>query len=344
MKSVDSSSEKNDLYRDISTLIETTRSKTLRKINQTGVLLYWHIGKRINQEILKLGRAAYGENIIDQLSQNLQLKFGPGFSRRIIYRCVQFAKTFDNKKIVEMLASHLKWSHFVKLLNIDAQLKRDFYAEMCRVERWSVRALEAKIDSMLYERTALSKNPEKIIEREIVKLRETDTLKPDFIMQDPVILQFLDQNQINNEADFEQAIVQDIEKFLLSMGSGFTFQERQKIIEIDGDHFKIDLLMYHRRLKSMVVVEIKMGAFKPQDKGQIELYLRWLEKYEMQPGENSPIGIVLCAEKSHERVELLTLDSQGIHVAQFLTELPPKKIFEEQLHRVIMRARERHDV
>ena len=318
---------------EISRLIETTQKETLHKISQTGVLLYWHIGTRINSEVLTLERAEYGKNIIDQLATHLHAKFGSGFSRRIIYRCIQFAKTFYDEKTVQELSSHLKWSHFVALLNIDNPLKRDFYAEMCRIERWSVRTLNKQVGTMLFERTALAKNSEDTIKKEIQVLRETDILKPDFIMQDPVIFDFLVNKSINTEKDFENAIIDDIEQFLLSMGAGF---------EIDGEHFKIDLLMYNRRLKCMVAIEIKMGEFKPQDKGQIELYLRWLEKYEKQTDENSPLGIILCSEKSHERVELLALDKTGVHVSQFLTELPPKALFEERLHQAIKRARERY--
>lgn len=339
----DTQIDQEKLYKDISHLIETTQQETLRKISQTGVLLYWHIGQRINHDILKLDRASYGEQIIHDLASKLQMRFGSGFGRRVIYRCVQFSKVFYDEKIVITLTNHLKWSHFVALLNIDNRLKREFYAEMCRIERWSIRKLNEKVDSMLYERTALAKNPETVIEKEIQKLRDTNILKPDFIMQDPIILQFLSNQSIENEMDFENTIIRDIEQFLLSMGAGFTFQERQKIIEIDGDHFKIDLLMFNRRLKNMIVIELKMGEFKSQDKGQMELYLRWLEKYEMQPGENPPMGIILCSEKSEERVELLQLEDSGIRVCQYITELPPKEIFEARLHDAIKRARERYE-
>tara|TARA_R110000868_G_scaffold188892_1_gene431739 strand:+ start:295 stop:1329 length:1035 start_codon:yes stop_codon:yes gene_type:complete len=343
MSNINSHINQEKLFEEVSDLIETTQRETLRKVSQTGVLLYWHIGHRIDREILKLNRAEYGKDIISQLAQNLQIKFGQGFGERIIYRCIQFTKFFQEEDIVNALSGHLKWSHFVTLLNIDDELKRNFYAEMCRVERWSVRALKDKMSGMLYERTALAKKPEEVIRKEILKLRQSNILKPDFIMQDPVILQFLSSQDIETEEAFEQAIIRDIEHFLLSMGAGFTFQERQKTIEVDGEHFKIDLLMYNRRLKSMVVIELKMGKFKPQDKGQIELYLRWLEKNEMQPGENPPIGIILCSDKSHERVELLALDQSGIHVSQFITELPPKEVFEDRLHLAIKKARDRYE-
>ncbi|MGD9107741.1 MAG: PDDEXK nuclease domain-containing protein [Gammaproteobacteria bacterium] len=309
----------NKLFKDISNLIESTQQQTLRKISQTGVLLYWHIGQRVNYDILDSERAKYGAGIIDTLADKLQIKFGSSFGRRVIYRCIQFAKLFPDEQIVISLSNHLKWSHFVFLLNIENKLKREFYAEMCRIERWSISRLKEKLSSMLFERTAIAKKPESIIKKEIIKLRKTDILKPDFIMQDPVILQYLSNQQFEDERSFEDAIVSDIQQFLLSMGTGFTFQERQKVIEIDGDFFKIDLLMFNRQLKCMTAIELKMGAFKPADKGQIELYLRWLEKYEMLPGENPPIGIILCAEKSDERVELLQLNDSGIRVCQFMT-------------------------
>jgi len=328
------------LYDDISHLIEITQQRTLRAINQAGVMLYWHIGHRVNHEILHCARAEYGAKIIKSLADKLQLKYGLGFGHRVIHRCSQFERLFPDEKIILSLCKHLKWTHFVALLNIDNKLKREFYAEMCRIERWTTRELTKKIDSMLFERTAIAKRPEDVIEQEIKKLRESNVLKPDLIIQDPYVFTYLGSHEIKDEKTLEDAILKDIEEFLLNMGNGFTFQERQKVIEIDGDFFKIDLLMFHRRLRAMVAIELKNGRFKPADKGQIELYLRWLEKHEMQPGENPPIGIVLCSEKSDERVELLQLEKSGIRVSQFITELPSKEIFAKRLHEAIERARE----
>jgi predicted nuclease of restriction endonuclease-like (RecB) superfamily len=274
------------------------------------------------------------------LATKLQTKFGRGFGHRVIHRCSQFERLFPDEKIILSLCNHLKWTHFVALLNIENKLKREFYAEMCRIDRWNTRELSTKIDSMLFERTAIAKKPEEVIETEIAKLRESNIIKPDLIIQDPYIFKYLRDREIKDEKSLEDAILDDIEEFLLNMGNGFTFQERQKVIEIDGDYFKIDLLMFHRRLRSMVAIELKKGKFKPADKGQIELYLRWLEKHEMQTGENPPIGIVLCSEKSDERVELLQLEKSGIRVSQFITELPSKEVFEKRLHDAIQRARE----
>jgi predicted nuclease of restriction endonuclease-like (RecB) superfamily len=329
------------LYSDVSQLIEVTQQRTLHEINRAGVMLYWYIGQRINHDILHCNRAEYGAGIIKTLSEKLQTRYGKGFGLRVIHRCVQFERLFPDKEIVQLLSQHLKWTHFVSLLNVDNQLKREFYAEMCRIEKWSTRELSKKIEAMLFERTAIARKPEKIIEKEIAKLRETQVLEPDLIIQDPYIFSYLSLEVIQDEKTLEDAILYDIEEFLLSMGKGFTFQERQKVIEIDGDFFRIDLLMFHRKLRCMVAIELKKGKFKPSDKGQIELYLRWLEKHEMQPGENPPIGIVLCSEKSDERVELLQLEKSGIRVSQFITELPPREIFEKRLHDAIERARER---
>lgn len=329
------------LYSDISQLIEVTQQRALHEINRAGVLLYWHIGKRVNHDILKSNRAEYGGSVIKTLADKLQTKFGKGFGLRVIHRCVQFERFFSDERVVVSLSQHLKWTHFVSLLNINSQLKREFYAEMCRIERWSTRELSKKIDDMLFERTAIAKKPDAVIEKEISKLRETQVVEPDLIIQDPYIFSYLSSEVLNDERTLEDAILNDIEEFLLSMGKGFTFQERQKVIEIDGDFFRIDLLMFHRKLRCMVAIELKKGKFKAADKGQIELYLRWLEKHEMQPGENPPIGIVLCSEKSDERVELLQLEKSGIRVSQFITELPPKDIFEKRLHEAIERAREK---
>ena len=329
------------LYSDVSELIEVTQQRALHEINRAGILLYWHIGRRINHDILKNNRAEYGSGVVKTLADKLQIRFGKGFGLRVIQRCMQFERCFSNEKIVGSLSQHLKWTHFVLLLNIDSQLKREFYAEMCRIERWSTRELSKKIDDMLFERTAIAKKSDNVIEKEISKLRETQILEPDLIIQDPYIFSYLSTDVLGDEKTLEDAILNDIEEFLLSMGKGFTFQERQKVIEIDGDFFRIDLLMSHRKLRCMVAIELKKGKFKAADKGQIELYLRWLEKHEMQPGENPPIGIVLCSEKSDERVELLQLENSGIRVSQFITELPPKDIFEKRLHDAIERAREK---
>lgn len=333
------SKHETKLIKDVCHLIDGAKRRFVHQANTTLIMLYWSIGHRINEEILNADRAEYGQQVIIHLSNHLVALHGRGYGARNLRRMVQFARYYPDQKIVSSLMTKLGWTHFVYLLTIPDHLKRDFYAEMCRIEGWRTRELIKKIDSMFYERTAIAKKPEKVIQKEIEKLREKSEITPDVVIQDPLILESLAGQTFETESSFEQAILNDIENFLLHLGNGFAFLERQKSIEIDGEFHRIDLLMYHRRLRSLIVIELKLGKFKARDKGQLELYLRWLEKNEMQPGENSPIGIVLCSEKSDETVELLKLEGSGIRVCQFLTELPPKEILIARLHEAIERAR-----
>jgi predicted nuclease of restriction endonuclease-like (RecB) superfamily len=254
---------------------------------------------------------------------------------------VRFAEVFPDPKIVSTLMTQLGWSHFVEILSFKDDLKRDFYAEMCRIERWSVRTLRQKIDGMLYERTALSKKPDKLIRQELDSLRSEDRLTPDLVFQDPYILDFLGLRDTYSEKDLETALLREIERFLLELGAGFAFVERQKRITLDGDDYYMDLVFFHRRLRRLVVIELKLQDFKPADAGQVELYLRWLDRHERQPGEESPLAIILCAGKKRETVEYLDLGRGGIHVAEYLTELPPREVLRERFHQALATARER---
>jgi predicted nuclease of restriction endonuclease-like (RecB) superfamily len=212
---------------------------------------------------------------------------------------------------------------------------------MCRVEGWSTRTLQEKINGMLYERTALSKKPTLLIEQELAALRTEDRLTPDLVFKDPYVLDFLGLRDAYSEKDLESALLREIERFLLELGAGFAFVERQKRIVIDDEDFYLDLLFYHRRLRRMVLVELKLRTFQAADYGQTQLYLRWLDRHERQPGEEPPIGLILCAGKSDERVELLELEKTEIRVAQYLTELPPREILQKRLHEAIVLARAR---
>ena len=205
------------------------------------------------------------------------------------------------------------------------------------------RTLQQKIDGMLYERTAISKKPAKLIRTELDALRDEDRLTPDLVFKDPYILDFLGLRDGYSEKDLEAALLREIEGFLLELGAGFAFVERQKRITIDGEDFYLDLLFYHRRLRRLVLVELKLGAFKAADFGQTTLYLRWLDRYERQPGEDSPIGLILCAGKSGERIELLEQEKTGIRVAEYLTDLPSKDLLRQRLHDAMAQARARLD-
>lgn len=327
------------LLSDVRDLILSARQTVARGVNSTLVVMYWKIGERIRVDIMKEKRAEYGEEIVPTLSAQLAPEFGDGFSKRNIFRMVQFAEAFPDEKIVATLSRQLGWSHFVELIPLKKHLQRDFYAEMCRIERWSVRLLRQKIGGMLYERTALSKKPEKLAAMELKQLREEDKLTPDLVFRDPYFLDFLGLKGAFSEKDLEAAILRELESFLVELGGDWAFLARQKRIIVDGEDFYLDLLFYHRRLRRLVVIDLKLGKFAPADLGQMEFYLRWLKKHEMRSGEEEPLGLILCAEKSDERIEVLELEKRGIRVAEYLTELPPKKVLEQKFHDAVRLAR-----
>lgn len=329
------------LLKDLRGLIESARERVATQVNAEITLLYWRIGERIRKDILKEKRAGYGEEILPTLSAKLELEFGKGFDRTNLSRMVKFADVFPEFEIVGTLCQQLSWSHFRAIISLDDPLARDFYAEMCRIERWSVRTLRAKIDGMLFERTGIAKKPDELARKELAHLREEDQLSPDLVFRDPYLLDFLQLSDAFSERDLEAAILRELERFLLEIGTDFAFVSRQKRITVDNEDYYIDLLFYHRRLARLVVIELKMGKFKPADKGQVELYLRWLDKHERQPAEGSPIGLILCAGRSEEHIELLELERSGIRVAEYLTELPPRDVLEKRLHEAILAAKER---
>lgn len=331
------------LFNEIRSMIDAARKQVSRAVNTGLVMLYWHIGDRIRKEILGQGRAPYGGKIVATVSQQLTAVYGKGYTRTALSRMINFTEKYPKKEIVAMLSQQLGWSHFVELIPLKDKLKRDFYAEMCRIERWSVETLRKKIGGMLFERTALSKKPRKLAEIEIKALKNEDYMTPDIAFRDPYFLDFLGLKDTFDEKDLESAIIKELEHFLVEIGTDFSFIARQKRIIVDGEDFYIDLLFYHRRLRCLVAVELKMDKFRPQDKGQIELYLRWLEKYEMRPGENKPIGLILCAAKKHEQIELLELDKSGIRVSEYWTELPPRNIFKKKLHEMVELGRKLYE-
>lgn len=329
------------LAADVRAMIEQTREAVARTVNAGMTLLYWRVGRRIQVEILKNQRAEYGGEIVSTLSRQLTGEFGPGFSEKNLRHMVKFAETFTEGRIVSTLSRQLGWSHFKEILYLKDELQRDFYAEMCRVERWSVRTLRAKIDSMLFERTAISKKPDELARAELAALRGEDKLTPDLVFRDPYLLDFLGLKDRYLEKDLEDAILRELETFLLELGGGFAFLGRQTRIQIDSDDFYLDLLFYHRGLKRLIAIDLKLGDFKAEYKGQMELYLRWLAKHEQQAGEGPPLGLILCAGKKTEQIELLELDQSGIHVAEYLTALPPRELLQQKLHAAIEISRAR---
>jgi predicted nuclease of restriction endonuclease-like (RecB) superfamily len=331
----------DNLLGDIRALIEQARQVVARTVNSAMVALYWQIGKRIREDVLHEQRAEYGEQIVATLSAQLTVEYGRGYTEKGLRRMIQFAERFPDEQIVATLSRQLGWSHFVEIIPLEDSLKRDFYAEMCRLERWSVRTLRQKIDRLLFERTAVSKKPTELIRADLDALRDEDRLTPDLVFRDPYFLDFLGLTGSYSEKDVEQAILRELEAFILELGTDFAFVARQKRMTVDDEDYYLDLLFYHRKLRRLVAIDLKLGKFQAADKGQMELYLRWLEAHEMQPGEEPPLGLVLCAGKTEEHVRLLRLEQSGIRAAQYLTELPPQKVLERKLRDAIRLARER---
>ncbi|MBI3090683.1 MAG: DUF1016 domain-containing protein [Candidatus Tectomicrobia bacterium] len=320
-------------------MIEETRAAVAVTVNAALTMLYWRIGDRINQEMLKGKRADYGAEIVSTVSRQLEAEYGNGFSAKNLRHTIRFAEAFPDGGIVSTLSRQLSWSHFKEIIYLQQPMQKEFYAEMCRLERWSVRALRQKIASMLYERTALSKKPAELAKLELQALREEDRLTPDLVFRDPYLLDFLGLKGAYQEKDLEAAILRELEAFIMELGAGFTFVPRQKRIMVDHDDFYLDLLFFHRDLRRLVAVELKLDKFRPDHKVQMELYLRWLDRHERKSGEDTPLGIILCAGKNSEQIELLELGRAGIHVAEYLTALPPKDVLKHKLHEAIKRSR-----
>ena len=327
------------LLSDLRSLIQSARQRIATVVCSTQTLLYWHVGRRLLNENLQGGRAAYGKQILVTVSRELTTEFGQAFTLRALYRAIQFYQCFADEEIVSTLSTQLNWSHFIELLPIKDPQARDFYAEMCRIERWDVRTLRQKIGGMLFQRTALSKKPESVISAEIAKLRDGQ-MTPDLVFRDPYLLDLLGLTGAYSERDLESAILREIEGVLLELGTGFAFVARQKRMSVGKDDFHLDLLFFHRHLRRLIAVELKLESFQPAHVGQMELYLRWLDKHERAPGEEAPIGLILCAAADAEQVELLQLDAKSIRVSEYLTELPPLPLLRARLHQAIEHARE----
>ena len=332
-----------ELFVEVKDLIQSAKQQAAVAVNAKLTVLYWQVGKRIADEVLKGERAEYGKQVIANLAKDLSLTFGKGWSKRNLAQMVKFSEAFPDFQIVQALSAQLSWSHFNCLIPISDTSKRDFYITMATQERWSTRTLTERIDSQLFERTAISKKPEQTISQELQLLRDSGQFNQNLILKDPYVLDFLGLNDSYLEKDLEDAILRELEQFLLELGSGFTFIARQKRLQIDEDDFYIDLLFYNRKLKRLVAIDLKVGRFKAEYKGQMELYLRWLAKHEQEADENPPLGIILCAGKKQEQIELLELDQSGIHVAEYLTVLPPKAELEQKLHQAVINAKLRLD-
>lgn len=328
-----------DLLTELRQLIEQAREAAVWTVNAGLTLMYWRIGQRIRAEVLGGQRAGYGEEIVSTLSRQLTADYGRSFSAKSLRHMMRFSEVFPDQAIVSTLSRQLAWSHFRELIYLKDSVARNFYAEMCSIERWSVRTLRERVDSMLFERTAISRKPDALIRSELGSLRAQGDVSPSLLLKDPYVLDFLALDDRYLEKGLEDAILRELEHFLLELGAGFSFVARQRRIQIDNDDFYIDLLFYNRKLRRLVAVELKLGEFRTEYKGQMELYLRWLARHDQEPGDKPPLGIILCTGKKHEQIELLELDKSGIHVAEYLTVLPPREVFQQKIHDAMVQAR-----
>jgi predicted nuclease of restriction endonuclease-like (RecB) superfamily len=317
------------LFNDLSQLIEQNKRFVAAQANSVLTMLFWNVGKRINENILQNKRADYGKRIVGTLARQLVEKYGKNFGARNLRRMMQFAEQFPNLGIVSPAATQLSWSHFVELMPLKEEKARLFYANEAIERRWGKRELRQSIERKEFERT------------EIANLQITATSTVPFnVFKDPYMLDFLDLPRGFLENDLENAILKELERFILEMGKGFAFVERQKRMIIDDEDFHLDLLFFNRKLKRLVAVELKLGKFQAKYKGQMELYLKWLNRHERQEGENEPVGLILCSEGNREQIELLEMHKDGIVVAEYWTELPPQKMLEQKLHEIIAETRE----
>lgn len=318
------------LLTELSQLIEQSQQQVVSQANSTLTMLFWHIGNRINKEILQNKRADYGKRIVPTVSAQLEERFGRNFTEKNVRRMIQFAEQFPDNSIVVTLSRQLSWSHFLALIPLKNQEAKLYYAQASATQTLGVRELRKQISTKTFERS------------NIANLQNTSNHPAIHnTFKDPYFLDFLGLQNTYLEKDLEAAILQELEAFILELGKGFAFVERQKRMIIDGEDFYLDLLFYHRNLKRLVAIELKLGKFEAEHKGQMELYLKWLDKYEKKEGELPPVGLILCAESSREQIELLEMHKDGIMVAEYWTELPPKKQLEKKIHSILIEAKER---
>lgn len=322
-------------------LIENTRKRVASVVSDETTQMYWNVGNAINTFVLQGNRAEYGKQIVVSVSRQLVAEYGSSFEEKNLRRMMQFATEYQDFAIVVTVSRQLPWSHIIALIPIREPLKRAFYEQMAITEHWSVRTLREKIGSQLYERTAISRQPEETIKHDLALLREESKMTPNLVFRDPYLLHLFGLKDTYSEKDLESAIVAEMQRFIEELGTDFAFLARQKRVTIDNEDYYIDLLFYHRRLHCLVAIDLKIDSFKAAYKGQMELYLRWLEKYERVEGENAPIGLILCAGKNDEHVELMHLEESNIRVAEYMTMLPDKKVLEQKLQNAIAYARER---
>ncbi|MCR5191040.1 MAG: PDDEXK nuclease domain-containing protein [Bacteroidales bacterium] len=331
------------LYEDVCQIIDGARGRIAMYVNTEVCLTNWYVGKRVKEDVLFNKRAEYGKQVLKNLSLKLTERYGSGWSVYKLQHCVRSAYTFSEQEILSATRTQLSWTHLRTLMGIKDPLERQFYAQMCSAEHWDTRTLDQKIDQQLFQRTAISRKPEEVIKQELDTAKETNQLLPDMVFRSSYFLDMLSLPDIFSEKDLESAIITQVEDFIRELGSDFTFVARQKRITVDATDYYLDLLFFHRELRRLVAIDLKLGKFKPEHEGQMLLYLRYLNKNERKEWEDSPIGLILCSEGNTEHIEYLMLDEESpIKVAQYYTKLPDKKLLSEKLRKAIAIAREHY--
>lgn len=336
--------QENLLYSDVCYIIDGARGRMATYANTEVCMTNWYVGKRIKEDVLYNQRAEYGKQVLKNLSVKLTERYGSGWSYYKLQHCVRSAYTFSEDEIVYATRIQLNWTHLRSLMGIKDPLERQFYAQMCCAEHWDTRTLDEKIDKQLYLQTALSRKPEEVIKKELEESKSKNQLLPDMVFRSSYFLDILGLPDVFSEKDLENAILGQVEEFLSELGSDFTFVKRQKRITVDAVDYYIDLLFFHRELRRLVAIDLKLGKFKPEYEGQMRLYLRYLNQNDRKPWEESPIGLILCSEGNTEHIEYLMLDEESpIKVAQYYTKLPDKKLLSEKLRKAIAIAREHYN-
>ena len=319
-----------DLFVDISAIIENRKGRAAATVNSEMTLMFWEIGHYINFVLLGNERATYGKQIVSTLSKQLEESYGKSFTLQNLRRMMRFAQKMTDKEIVSIVSKQLTWSHVVELVPLENSEAQLFYAEDVANRKLSVKELRNQISRKAFER------------REIANSQLTSESRVPFnVFKDPYLLDILGLKDTHLEKDLERAILTDLESFILEAGHGFTFVERQKRMIMDGEDYTLDLLFFHRQLRRLVAIELKLGKFQPQYKGQMEFYLRWLNKFERAEHEEQPIGIILCTTASREQVELMEMDKVGIAVSEYWTQMPQKEEFERKISEIYSEAQER---
>jgi predicted nuclease of restriction endonuclease-like (RecB) superfamily len=322
----------NAVYNNIRATLVAARRKVYSAVNQTMVEAYWDIGRHIMGAQNNSTRAEYGAQLLKYLSERLTGEFGKGFDESSLRRMRQFYQTFP---IRATLRHELSWSHYRLLMKIDDPSRREFYLNECAECNWSSRQLERQIATFYYERLlATQKEGRESVKNEIQKTEpKTD---PDYVLKDPYILEFLDlkENKNYHESELEQAVIDNLQQFLLELGKGFSFVARQKRITIDGDHYYIDLVFYNYILKCFVVIDLKTGKLNYQDIGQIDFYVRYFEENVKQADDNPTIGIILCSEKNDTMVKYSVLsDNDRLFASKYMLYLPTEEELKKELER-----------